>query len=209
MLIALAASVPLPANAEPGAEGNAPKPVQDKAGQDKTLQDKTLQDKTLQDKAVQDDKPAPVPPTPQGTSAVVMDLSAIDSVIGKTVKSQGGEDLGHIVDLLVTTSGQVRAAVLDFGGVLGVGTRKIAVDWKALEFANVAKDGVVRLALTRNQVRVAPEYKAGDPVVIIEAPNAAEAPAPASPPQPATPKADTSRPDTSKVSTPQAGATTK
>lgn len=143
-------------------------------------------------------------PAQQGTSAVVMDLSAIDSVIGKPVKSEGGEDLGHIVDLLVTTSGQVRAAVLDFGGVLGVGARKIAVDWKALEFANVAKDGVVRLALTRNQVRVAPEYKAGDPVVIIEATKAEDAKAPV-------PAKGEGAPQTAPgpVSTPQGGASTK
>ena len=98
-----------------------------------------------------------------------MDLSAIESVIGKSVKSSTGEDLGRIVDLLVTTSGQVRAAVIDFGGVLGVGSRKIAVDWKALDFANFTKDGTVLLALTRNQVRVSPEYKSGDPVVILQA----------------------------------------
>ena len=98
-----------------------------------------------------------------------MDLSAIESVIGKSVKSSGGEDLGRIIDLLVTTSGQVRAAVIDFGGVLGVGSRKVAVDWKALDFTNFMKDGTVRLALTRDQVRMSPEYKSGDPVVILQA----------------------------------------
>ena len=103
-----------------------------------------------------------------------MDLSAIESVIGKSVKSSNGEDLGRIVDLLVTTSGQVRAAVIDFGGILGVGSRKVAVDWKALDFANFTKDGTVLLALTRNQVRVSPEYKSGDPVVILQATRPAE-----------------------------------
>jgi hypothetical protein len=113
--------------------------------------------------------PPPVSPSPIGTSAVVMDLSAIESVMGKNVRSPGGEDLGNIVDVLVTPSGQVRAAVIDFGGVLGVGSRKIAVDWKALEFTNFAKEEFLRIALTRNQVRVAPEFKTGDPVVILQA----------------------------------------
>lgn len=195
LAVCLLAALSLPATAEPVPPNGAaphnpstPKPIPQKP----------------------EPSPAPkakpeVPPAQQGTSAVVMDLSAIDSVIGKPVKSEGGEDLGRIVDLLVTTSGQVRAAVLDFGGVLGVGTRKIAVDWKALEFANVAKDGVVRLALTRNQVRVAPEYKAGDPVVIIEATKAEDAKASvpskgAAAPTPAPP---------APVSTPQGGASTK
>jgi hypothetical protein len=39
------------------------------------------------------------------------------------------EDMGRIVDVIVDRSGQVRAAVIDFGGFLGVGSRKIAVDW--------------------------------------------------------------------------------
>ena len=126
-----------------------------------------------------------------GTSAVVMDLSAIQGLIGKGVTSSAGEDMGRIIDLLVTPTGQVRAAVIDFGGFLGVGSRKVAVDWKALSFTNISKSGSIRLALTRDQVRVSPEYKSGDPVVILETnkPTASAAPpaAPeaAKPPEPA------------------------
>lgn len=113
--------------------------------------------------------PAPSKPAPpSGTPAVVLDLSAIESVIGKSVKSYVGEDMGRIVDVLVTPAGQVRAAVIDFGGVLGVGSRKVAVDWKTLNFSGDAKGGPVILKLTRNQVRVSPEYKSGDPVVVLE-----------------------------------------
>ena len=57
-------------------------------------------------------------------------------------------------------AGQVRAAVIDFGGFLGVGSRKIAVDWNALDFAaDGDKRDVVTLELTRDQVKAAPEYK--------------------------------------------------
>ena len=137
--------------------------------------------------------PAPKEPPPPttlpspGTSAVVLDLSAIDSVIGKSVKSFAGEDMGRIVDVLVTPAGEVRAAVIDFGGLLGVGSRKVAVAWKALDFSKSAKGGAAILGLTRNEVRVSPEYKAGDPVVVLEA-----APPPANatgapPPAPAAP----------------------
>ena len=42
--------------------------------------------------------------------------------------------MGRIVDVLVDRRGQVRAAIIDFGGFLGVGSRKIAVDWSALHF---------------------------------------------------------------------------
>ena len=118
-----------------------------------------------------------------GTSAVVLDIAAVDGVIGKGVKSYNGEDLGHIVDLLVTPGGQVRAAILQFGGVLGVGDRKVAVDWSALDFKTSAK-GAAILALTRNQVRVSPEYKSGDPVVVLETAKANAAPVEPPPPGP-------------------------
>src|SRR2546430_3651028 len=52
---------------------------------------------------------------------------------------------------------------------LGIGTRKIAVDWHALNFAPAGKPGSITLELTRNQVRLAPEYKRGEPVVVVGA----------------------------------------
>lgn len=130
----------------------------------------------------------PVPTTPPpGTRAVVVDLSTMDTIIGKNVKSATGEDMGHIIDLLVETNGQTRAAIIDFGGVLGVGSRKVAIDWRALDFSHSAKGGYVKLALTRNQVRLSPEYRPGEPIVILEdsepetAAKAAPAPAGAEP----------------------------
>ena len=53
--------------------------------------------------------------------------------------------MGRIVDVLVDRSGEVRAAIIDFGGFLGVGSRKIAVDWDALHFpASCAKVTSIR-----------------------------------------------------------------
>ncbi len=55
-------------------------------------------------------------------------------VLGRDVRSPANEDMGHIVDVIVDRTGTVRAAVIDFGGFLGVGSRKIVVDWNALRF---------------------------------------------------------------------------
>jgi hypothetical protein len=57
------------------------------------------------------------------------------------------------------------ARIIDFGGFLGVGNRKIAVDWNALHFATTAtKDDQITLDLTRDQAKAAPEYKEGRPL---------------------------------------------
>ena len=82
------------------------------------------------------------------------------SILGRQVRSKADENIGRIVDVIVDRAGQVRAAVIDFGGFFGVGNRKIAVDWDALDFAaDGDKRDFVKLELTRDQVKTAPEYK--------------------------------------------------
>ena len=58
-----------------------------------------------------------------------------------------------------STAGQPRAAVIDFGGFLGVGSRKIAVDWRLLHFRPTIRKAPIQLGVTRAEVQAAPEYK--------------------------------------------------
>jgi sporulation protein YlmC with PRC-barrel domain len=109
------------------------------------------------------------PPAPSGTPAMVLDDQEVSTILGKSVRSSTGEDMGRIVDIIVSHDGQVHAAIIDFGGFLGIGSRKVAVDWHALNFAPAGKPGSITLELTRNQVRLAPEYKRGEPVVVVGA----------------------------------------
>lgn len=120
------------------------------------------------------------PPPAEGTPAVVLDDNRVESLLGKEVKSSTGEQLGRIVDVLVGREGDLKAAVIDFGGFLGVGTRKVAVAWTTLKFA----DRVPVLNMTADELRVTPEYRAGEPIVIVGTPAKAAAPAepPPSPP---------------------------
>src|SRR6266702_2120371 len=90
-------------------------------------------------------------------------------VLGKDVRSSAGENLGRIIDVLVDQGGQVRAAVIDFGGFLGVGNRRIVVDWVALHFAPADQRDRITLNLTRDQIRAVLEYKAGKPVIVLTA----------------------------------------
>jgi hypothetical protein len=98
-------------------------------------------------------------------------------VLGKKVKGPNGEDLGLIVDVLVDPDGHPRAAVIDFGGFLGVGSRKVAIDWKALSFSALGRAGTVELGLDRAQIAAAPEYKPGPPGAgVVTAPPAPQPP---------------------------------
>jgi PRC-barrel domain len=77
--------------------------------------------------------------------------------------------MGRIIDVLVDQTAHVRAAVIDFGGFLGVGSRKVVVDWGALHFSPSEDTQRVTLDLTRDQIKEAPEYRSGKPVVVLGA----------------------------------------
>jgi hypothetical protein len=107
----------------------------------------------------------PAPSAPP--SAAILDPRTVQTVLGKEVRSPADENMGRIVDILVDRSGQVRAAVIDFGGFLGVGSRKIAVDWSILRFGSEEKSDRIVVDLTQAQVKAAPEYKEGKPVIVL------------------------------------------
>ncbi len=100
----------------------------------------------------------------------VIDSSLARGILGRAVQDSAGMDMGHIVDIIVDPPGHVVAAVIDFGGFFGVGSRKIAVEWGALHFGQAVKHGdEVSLKLTRDQLISAPEYTEGKPLIAIGA----------------------------------------
>ena len=116
------------------------------------------------------DKSAPAVSAPATPEVTILNKHEVEGVLGREVRSAADENMGRIVDVLVDRSGQVRAAIIDFGGFLGVGSRKIAVDWNALHFPPPSKPGGrIALELTRDQVNAAPEYREGKPVVALGA----------------------------------------
>jgi len=136
--------------------------------------------------------PPPQPPAPQVTEtppdgiidARVAPLPvSVMSILGKKVQSPKGDDLGRVVDVLADSGGRVRVAIIDFGGFLGVGDRKIAVDWPLLRFNPDRSDPSLLLSLSREKLKAAPEYK-DDPrpkTLMVPEPAAASAAAPAAP----------------------------
>jgi PRC-barrel domain len=109
---------------------------------------------------------APAPPP----SVTIIGARDAHGVLGRDVRSTTDEDMGRIVDVIVDRAGMVRAAVIDFGGFLGVGSRKIVVDWNALHFGRIAnKSDSITLELTKDQVTAAPEYKEDTPIVVLGA----------------------------------------
>jgi PRC-barrel domain len=88
-------------------------------------------------------------------------------LLGKEVRSTSDEAMGRVVDVLVDEAGRPRAAIIDFGGFLGVGTRKIAIDWAALRFDAAGQKNAIAVDLARDQIKSAPQYKDSHEIVAI------------------------------------------
>lgn len=98
-----------------------------------------------------------------------MDAGIATPILGRPVVDQAGRAAGRIIDVLVDGSGNTRAVVIDLGGFMGLGQRRIAVAWRAIRF-NPA-DRSITLLLPADQVASTPEYKpAAAPVVIASPP---------------------------------------
>jgi len=86
-------------------------------------------------------------------------VEPVMSILGKPVHDPRGDDLGRVVDVLADSSGRVRIAVIDFGGFLGVGDRRIAVDWPLLHFSPGEGNQSLVLSVSRERLKTVPEYK--------------------------------------------------
>ena len=132
---------------------------------------------------------APVAPAPGVVDAVVKPLDApVVSILGKKVQGLNGEDLGRVVDVLADNSGRVRVAIIEFGGFLGVGNRRIPVDWSLLRVDPNDAEKPLTLIASEKKLQSAPEYKDTTQPKALMAP-----PLPAAPPTPPAPPADSKK----------------
>lgn len=106
------------------------------------------------------------------------------AVLGQTVSAPDGKTIGRLIDVLVGATGKPEAAVIDVGGFMGVGSRKIAVHWNTLHFAPDSKQHQITLELTLDQIKAAPEYNTTHksvPVVVTPHKPASDVPATVTP----------------------------
>ncbi len=100
------------------------------------------------------------PPAASSVQSVPPDQA--EAILGRQVVDQSGKELGRLVDVLVDDSGQPEAAVIDFGGFLGVGNRKVAVHWSVLHFSPADATNKITLEMTPDQIKAAPAYTSAD-----------------------------------------------
>ena len=83
-------------------------------------------------------------------------------VMGRRLLDREGAEIGRLVDVLLDHAGHPTAAVVDVGGFLGVGVRRVAVGWNLLEFSATADGLRIAVALEADVVAAAAEYRSDD-----------------------------------------------
>jgi PRC-barrel domain len=95
---------------------------------------------------------------PSTTSSSVI---SSDRVEGTAVYNMQREKLGSIDTLMIDKlSGQVRYAVLEFGGFLGMGTDRYPLPWSTLKY-DTSQDGYV-VPIDKRTLEGAPRYNEND-----------------------------------------------
>ena len=89
--------------------------------------------------------------------AISANVISSDRVEGTSVYNSAGDKLGTIDDLMIDKlSGQVRYAVLEFGGFLGMGKDRYPIPWNMLKY-DTAQEGYV-VPLQKETLEGAPKY---------------------------------------------------
>lgn len=104
---------------------------------------------------------AEAPPTPLDGQVVEQPEGSYlaSDMIGRSVMSAEGEEMGRVSDLLVTGDDEVVGVLIGVGGFLGFGEKLIAVNIHQLN-RTITEDGSEQLALnyTRAQLEEAPAF---------------------------------------------------
>ena len=102
-------------------------------------------------------------PNAVGNQAGMGDQAALEKMMGKDVYGAEGNKLGSIDDIILDpTSGKPQLAVIERGGVLGIGGKSIGLDYTLL---GMEGDRLVAKQVTEDQVKAMPEFKQSDNMV--------------------------------------------
>lgn len=87
---------------------------------------------------------------------------AVGMILGRQVLDEEGTAAGRLVDFVVSVSGEPLAGVIDVGGFMGIGTRRVAIAWSLLRFKQEIGDVQVVVALRLDEIAAAPEFRGLD-----------------------------------------------
>jgi len=115
-------------------------------------------------------------------TAQTSDQWLTSQVIGAAVYNPASEKVGSISDLLLDNKGAPIAAVVNTGGFLGIGGKKVTVDFKSLQFVRTDDGDRVIAPVAKEQLKMAAEFKPYNPPPPVTASRSPISPTPGGPP---------------------------
>jgi hypothetical protein len=111
-------------------------------------------------------QPAPQPPradTPAkvptfGDADTAVPATHVATLIGTAVVGATGDEMGRIRNFLAEKDGRVRAAVVEWGGIAGLGERRSVVPIERMQLGPASVSGLARLDMTRDELADMPRY---------------------------------------------------
>lgn len=105
---------------------------------------------------------APAAPTaPASASGEILPIEApsqmrAETLIGKKVVNDGGEQLGTVEDIVLNEDGTVSGLVIKTGGVMGFGGKAVAIAWR--DVGSAMHSEAVAVPLSKDQLERAPAF---------------------------------------------------
>lgn len=84
-----------------------------------------------------------------------------DDLIGRTIESPDGENIGEISDLLIGPNDEVSQVIVDVGGFLGIGSKSVALDIEKMTMEQ-GDGGSIVIPMTREEIEALPELEEMD-----------------------------------------------
>lgn len=86
----------------------------------------------------------------------------LSNVMGASVKTSNDEDVGSVDDLIIDEDGQIVAIMVGVGGFLGMGQKDVAIGWGHVSTSGEDDDMELRIDVSRQDLRSAPEFEKRD-----------------------------------------------
>lgn len=99
-------------------------------------------------------------PTPMARNQAAAEHLA-SNIIGKSVYNGAGadaKDIGKVTDMIIAPDGSVAAVVVGVGGFLGLGEKDVAVDYRALGWADRKGERWLVINATKEQLEAQPAF---------------------------------------------------
>jgi sporulation protein YlmC with PRC-barrel domain len=107
---------------------------------------------------------APSPPSDQSDAKIAMvttqssDQWLASKVIGTPVYNSSKQKVGSVADLLLDNKGMRVAAVIQVGGFLGMGGKKVTIDVKSVQFVRSNDGDQIIAPVSEEQLKVAADF---------------------------------------------------